>query len=139
MDTPEFARELMQVYVSETGMSVRLTPMREQALTEAHLAGILPEDLRNVIRELKRLQKRRPEIYGDACFEFSRLFQIDKLEERMWTLRSRAASKRKSVQVPVKRGEFMVLDDPEQKEPQEIRTAMAGQLSDLASQLRNTA
>jgi hypothetical protein len=90
MDAPPHLAELLAAYVEITRLPVAMTYARAQALTLAHERGLTPDDIREVMRELKRLITKKPDTYGEACLTFRNAIEdVDRLEERALQLRQR--------------------------------------------------
>ena len=127
MSTPQL---LLAAYVTATGIPVTLSQTREMSLTQLVQVGATPEDVLAVITELKRLMKKKPEVYDAGCLEFRRcMADPDRFEDRMLRLRQEALRKRPAAK-PVPReqsdgkGVLRVLDAPVPEEPKQIDPAV---------------
>jgi hypothetical protein len=122
VEAPPFAKALMGAYHQATGFELTITYQRANTLTTIHEMGIVPQDITNVVRELKRLMRDKPKTYTETCLEWRNCMDPDTLEERVQVLRQRELRKRKTTQVEVERntgsGVIRVLADAPQKEPQ---------------------
>jgi len=137
MSTPQL---LLSAYVAATGIPVTLSQTREMSLTQLVQVGATPEDVWAVITELKRLMKKKPEVYDSGCLEFRRcMADPDRFEDRMLRLRQEALRKRPAAKpVPVQRndglGTFTVLDAPVPEEPQRVDPSVIAKQFDALSQ-----
>lgn len=135
-------QELLTAYVQCTGYAVRMTYEREMALTNLVEAGATPEDVQAIVKEIKRLQRMKPEVYREECLGFRSLMgDADRFEERMLRLRQDEKRKAPKRQVP------QTIDDGTSKitrlsdhVPEEPRRADAAQaLRGMADQITKKA
>lgn len=133
---------LLAAYVASTNLTVTMSYSREMSLTDAVQRGITPEDVTMVCEELKKLIKRDTKgTYTWTSLEFRNVFQdVDRLEERILTLRQRKARLQppKAQQQATRetgQGKIFVLDDPPQKDVPPID--LKSSLINLANNIRS--
>ena len=131
-------QDLLDAYIAETGLRVSMSYQRDQALQESLRRGITPEDIRLVMRELKKLvqsTRREHECYTDRCLDFNNAIgNADKLEERVLRLRQREARKpKKQAPVAVTTGDVTRLVEAPPKEPNviDVSAALRGIADDI--------
>lgn len=139
MTTPQ---ELLTAYQQATGYEVRMTYEREMALTKLVEAGAAPEDVQAIVKEIKRLQRMKPEVYREECLGFRSLMgDADRFEERMLRLRADKKRKVSHPQVPkvVNLGpdNITLLSDHVPEEPRRADAAQA--LRGMADQITKKA
>jgi hypothetical protein len=140
VEAPPFAKALMGAYHQATGFELTITYQRANTLTIIHEMGIVPQDITNVVRELKRLMRDKPKTYTETCLEWRNCMDPDTLEERVQVLRQRELRKRKPaniVGVERKVGSDVIsyLEPEPQKEPQvaDVRASLINLANNIKS------
>jgi len=136
-DTPPELQALLNAYCEATEMTVTMSLMRAQMLTDIHSRGLTAEDITAVIIELKRRIKQDTRgFYTSNMLEFRNVMEPDKLEERAARLRQEQKRKVKVQDTPHQRGQFTVLDKPESPEPTMLdRSMIADSIRSIATNL----
>lgn len=101
---PEHLQSLHAAYVEVTGIAVSMRSYdRQQSLVEIHERGLTADDIRAVMRELKRLvdsRDPRNECYTPACLEWrNAMGGVDRLEDRAARLKQSAKRKEAAMHI----------------------------------------
>lgn len=138
MTTPQ---DLLAAYVRATKLPVRMSYIREQALSKLVEIGITPEEVAMVCEELQKLIKRDTKgIYTPACLEFRRVCgDPDRMEERVLTIRQRKLrtappKAQETVVREVGKDKVVFLSDVQPPEP--ARANVKAALVNLANQIK---
>lgn len=93
-DNKDHLRALLDAYNEVTGFDLPFLPARERALRCLDRLQLTPDDVRAVMRELKRLVESDPKHYPESCLDFrNAIVDTEKFDGRARRLRQRIARK----------------------------------------------
>lgn len=101
-DNKDHLRALLAAYNEVTGFDLPFIRAREHALRNLDKLGLTPDDVRAVMRELKRLVASDPRHYPESCLDFrNAIVDTEKFDGRARRLRARTARKKNRDAAPV--------------------------------------
>jgi hypothetical protein len=94
-DNKDHLRALLAAYNEVTGFELTFIAAREKWLRALDKLELTPEDVRAVMRELKRLVESDPKRYPESCLDFrNAMMDTEKFDGRARRLRARAKRKK---------------------------------------------